>query len=121
VPGLGMAREFGEILSRIAKRLGLAGVAFRPAHFHTAYSARHNMAFADPARQGRFEALVRDAAHLSLLQATLAVDEGRVQLNGAPYAWEADEMAYWLREVPEDPGEVEREKLRVHFTVAPAR
>ncbi|MBI5070960.1 MAG: histone deacetylase [Deltaproteobacteria bacterium] len=117
VPGLGLAREFGEILSRIAKRLGLAGVAFRPAHFHTAYSARHNMSFADPARQGRFEALIRDTAHLSLLQATLAVDEGRVRLDGAPYAWEADDQVYWLRGPPPEPGAIAAAREAAHFTV----
>jgi len=28
-------------------------------------------------------------------------------------------MAYWLRESPEEPGEVARERERVHFTVVP--
>src|SRR5205823_6058723 len=55
-PGLGLAREIGELLARIASRLGLEGVAFRPAWYHTAYAARHYFHFADPARQGRFEA-----------------------------------------------------------------
>jgi hypothetical protein len=41
--------------------------------------------------------------------------EGRLRMNGEPYTWEADEMAYWLRELPVDAGEVEREKLRVQF------
>jgi len=117
VPGLGLAREFGEILSRMAKRLGLAGVAFRPAHFHTAFTARHNMAFADPARQGRFEALIRDTAHLPLLEATQAVDEGRVRLEGAPYAWEADDQVYWLRGPPPEPEVVAAARERAHFTV----
>jgi len=119
VPGLGMAREFGELLGLVARRLGLAGVAFRPAHFHTAYSARQAMAFVDPARQGRFEALVRDVAHLPLLEATTAVDEGRVRLEGVPYAWEADEMAMWLDPPTPVPGPVEAERERVHFTVEP--
>jgi hypothetical protein len=44
------------------------------------------------------------------------VAEGKVRLNGAPYLWEADEMAYWLRESPADPGEVELERERVRFT-----
>jgi len=94
-------------------------VVFRPAHYHNAYAARHEFAFIDPERQGRFEALVRDLAGLPLLEATLAVAEGRVHANGEPYTWEADEMAYWLRESPSEPGEVERERERVHFTVRP--
>ena len=54
VPGLGLAREVSELLRRMAARLGLAGVAFRPMHYHTAYGARHNFRFPDPARQARF-------------------------------------------------------------------
>ncbi|WP_242394909.1 histone deacetylase family protein [Anaeromyxobacter oryzisoli] len=121
VPGLGLASEAGSMLARMAVRLGLAGVVFRPAHYHTAYAARHEFAFVDPERQGRFEALVRDLQDVPLLEATVAVSEGRVTMDGAPYAWEADEMAYWLRESPSEPGEVERERERVHFAVVPAR
>jgi acetoin utilization deacetylase AcuC-like enzyme len=117
VPGLGLAREVGTMLSRMAVRLGLAGVAFRPAHYHTAYAGRHEFAFVDPARQGRFEALVRDLKGIPLLDATLAVSEGRVRMNGEPYEWEADEMAHWLREAPGDPGAVASERERVHFSV----
>lgn len=119
VPGLGLAREAGSMLARMAVRLGLGGVVFRPAHFHTAYAARHAFSFIDPERQGRFEALVRDLRALPLLGATLAVSDGRVLMNGAPYTWEADEMAYWLRESPAEAGEVERERERVRFTVVP--
>ena len=118
VPGLGLAREAGTMLARMAIRLGLGGVVFRPAYFHTAYAARHEFAFVDPERQGRFEALVRDLAHVPLLEATNLVAEGRVRMDGRPYAWEADEMAYWLRESPADAGEVERERETVKFTVA---
>lgn len=119
VPGLGLAREAGSMLARMAIRLGLGGVVFRPAHYHTAYPARHDFAFVDPERQGRFEALVRDLGHLPLAEVTSLLDEGRVRMNGEPYAWEADEMAYWLRESPADPGEVDRARLRVRFAVAP--
>ncbi len=115
VPGLGLAREAGWMLARMAIRLGLGGVVYRPSHYHTAYPARHAFAFIDPERQGRFEALVRDLAGVPLLEATEAVSEGRVLMNGEPYAWEADEMAYWLRESPSEPGEVERERERVKF------
>jgi acetoin utilization deacetylase AcuC-like enzyme len=119
VPGLGIAREIGTMLARMAVRLGLGGVVFRPAHYHTAYPARHEFAFIDPHRQGRFEALVRDLAGVPLLEATTAVDEGRVLLDGRPYAWEADEMAYWLQESPGDPGEVQRARDSVRFSYVP--
>ena len=118
VPGLGLAREAGTLLARMAIRLGLVGVAFRPSHFHLAYTARHDFAFVDPARQGRFEAMVRDLAAVPLLEATHAVAEGRVLLNGRPYAWEADEMAYLLRDLPLDDEERLREAARSTFTVA---
>jgi hypothetical protein len=119
VPGLGIARETGTMLARMAVRLGLGGVVFRPAHYHNAYAARHAFAFVDPGRQGRFEALMRDLAGASLLEATIAVDEGRVLRDGEPYVWEADDMAYWLREFPSEPGQVERERERVRFTLIP--
>jgi hypothetical protein len=119
VPGLGLAREAGTLLARIAIRLGLSGVAFRPSHFHLAYTARHDFEFVDPARQGRFEAMVRDLSALPLLDATHAVAEGRIRLNGNPYVWEADEMAIWLRDVPLDPEERLRERESSVFTVVP--
>ena len=120
VPGLGLAREIGELLALIARRLGLAAVVFRPAHYHTAYSARHNLAFIDAARQGRFEALVRDLAALPLREATDAVASGRVLADGVPYAWEPDEMVLWLKPVPEE-GRAEavaRERERCRFALA---
>jgi acetoin utilization deacetylase AcuC-like enzyme len=119
VPGLGLAREMGSILARMAIRLGFGGVVWRPAFFHTAYAARHEFHFVDPERQGRFEALLRDLGHLPLLELTDLISRGCVLMNGEPYAWEADEMAYWLRESPAEPGEVERERERVRFRLAP--
>jgi len=120
VPGLGLARESGTMLALMALRLGLAGVVFRPAHFHSAYSARHHFAFVDPGRQGRWEALLRDLGHRPLLEVTTAVSEGRVLMNGQPYTWEADEMVYWLGESPAEMGLATHERDQVAFTVAPA-
>ncbi len=125
VPGLGLVREIGELLALMARRVGLDGVAFRPAHYHTAYTARHGFAFVDGARQGRFEALVRDLAPLPLREATAAVSEGRLLLDGQPYAWESEEMALWLTahaDPAERTGEValERERCRFTLTAPPA-
>jgi acetoin utilization deacetylase AcuC-like enzyme len=117
VPGLGLAREAGSMLARMAVRLGLAGVVIRPAHYHMAYAARHEFAFLDPARQVRFEALVRDTAGLPLLATTTAMAEGRVRLDGQPYAWEADEMAFWLRRPAGPDPRVAEERARARFTV----
>jgi acetoin utilization deacetylase AcuC-like enzyme len=118
-PGLGLSREAGLLLVRIAERLGLEGIAFRPSWFHTAYPARPYMRFVDPARQGRFEALLRDLKNVPLVEATTALHEGRVSINGEPYVWEADEMVHWLTPHPADKAAIAAERERVHFTLTP--
>ncbi len=118
-PGLGLAREMVELLAQVARRLDLDGVAFRPSWYHTAYSVRHRGRFIDAKRQGRFEAITRDLSGLALLEATNAVAEGRVKLNGHPYTWEPDDMAYWLGEQPPDNDEVVAEREASHFTIEP--
>ena len=99
-PGLGMAREAGELLTRMAERLDLDVVALRPSWYHVAWAARYRYRFIDPDRQGRFEALSRDLHDIPLDQLTQAIADGAVHMDGAPYTWEADEMAHWLREDP---------------------
>ena len=103
------------MLARMAVRLGLAGVAFRPSHYHVAYAARHEFRFADPARQARFEALVRDLGGVPLVEATTAVANGAVRMNGAPYRWEADEMVLWF-ERPAAPAKATPEGEPIRFT-----
>ena len=103
----------------MAERLELEGIVFRPANFHTAWQTRGAFRFVDAARQGRFEALVRDLGGLPLLEIARAMAEGRVRMNGAAYAWEADEMARWLREHPADEATAAAERERVRFTLAP--
>ncbi|MBL8920624.1 MAG: histone deacetylase [Myxococcaceae bacterium] len=119
VPGLGLAKEVANLLGLIATRLVLDGVAFRPSWFHMAWAARDSARFVDPRRQGRFEALCRDLRQVPLLQATRAVAEGRVLLNGAPYAWEADEMVRWLhpKEDEADRAAITTEREASHFTL----
>ena len=120
VPGLGLAREMSAMLALMAKRLVLDGVAFRPSWYHMAFAARHTARFVHGARQGRFEALVRDLRGLPLLEATHAVAEGRVVLNGAPYTWEPDDMVQWLQpgHTAADAAEIEAERARCAFTTA---
>lgn len=116
VPGLGLSREAAEMLMLMADRLKLDGVAFRPMWFHLAVVARARFRFVDAARQGRFEALVRDLAHLPLLEATRWVAEGRVRLNGQPYAWEPEDMV--SRSAPPRDGEaIAQERERCHFSM----
>lgn len=119
VPGLGLAREMSQLLTLMAKRLLLDGVAFRPSWFHMAWAARHDARFVDSARQGRFEALVRDLKSVPLVQATRALAEGTVKLNGEPYQWEPDEMVRWREEkdIPDDGAAVAAERERCHFTL----
>jgi acetoin utilization deacetylase AcuC-like enzyme len=121
VPGLGLADEATRLLVLIAERLGLGGVAFRPSWFHMAYAARHGSGFLDPKRQGRFEALLRDLKPLPLLDATRAVAEGRVRLNGEPYAWEAEPMVQWRHpdQHASDAALIAAERQRCRFTVVP--
>jgi acetoin utilization deacetylase AcuC-like enzyme len=118
-PGLGLAKELGELFARMAARLELAGVAFTPSWYHLAYVARRRCRFVDAARQGRFEALVRDLGQLPLAVVTRAMAEGRVRMNGEPYTWEADDMVNWLVDRPDDRTAVRRERARVTFTMAP--
>lgn len=124
VPGLGLAREADEMLLRMAKRLGLAGVCFQPAQFHVAVVESPRYRFVDPRRQGRFEALVRDLASMPLAEATVAVASGRVRLlraDGTPprarYAWEPDEMVMWVDPPEDDAATVAAERDAIRFVV----
>ncbi len=121
VPGLGLAREVSELLARMAVRLDLDGLAFRPSGYHTAVNGRvQELRFTNAARQGRFEALMRDLSRFTLLEATQAIASGRVRMNGAPYVWEADEMVRWLKKHPvTDGAAVQAERERVQCTVVP--
>ncbi len=95
-PGLGLAREVRELFIQMATRLGLHGVAFRPAWFHTAHAARHHCRFVDDERHARFKALIHDTSGLSQQAVSEALEDGRVTLNGAPYMWEAEVMVHWI-------------------------
>ena len=118
-PGLGMAREMVELLAQLSHELNLDGVAFRPSWYHTAFSVRDRGRFVDAKRQGRFEALTRDLAGVPLLEATHALAEGRVKLNGQPYSWEPDDMAYWNGKRPPDDEVVVAEREGSHFITIP--
>ncbi|HND29900.1 MAG TPA: histone deacetylase, partial [Myxococcota bacterium] len=128
VPGLGMAREAGELLGRMAARLGLAGGGLRPAWLHVAYTARYRYHFVDPEVQGRFEALIRDLAPIfrgasgfDLASASRAVAEGKVWIerNGERMPWRWDPALMLDRELG-DRAKVGEERERVHFGVDPA-
>lgn len=119
VPGLGLAREITELFAIVAQRLGLRGVAFRPSWFHLAYAARERARFMDPHRQARFEALMRDMSGISLLEATTAIAEGRVRMNGQPYQWDADDMVYRFGDMPSPDAPSPAVRDLYQFTVEP--
>ncbi len=120
VPGLGLARETGELLLRMAKRLHLSGVALRPAAFHIAFTARHEFRFVDTARQGRFLALVDVLEGMPLADATRAVSTGRLRLDGTPYTWEPDLMVSTVEVEPfGDADEVAAVRASARFELAP--
>ncbi len=102
VPGLGLVREVGELHRRVAERLGLMGVAMRPAWLHVAFAVRKELRCVDPAEQGHFEALLRDGAAIPLPQLSQLAHDGALTLNGEPYTWSAPLMVEWLTPRAED-------------------
>ncbi len=120
VPGLGLLPEVSEFLFRMASRLHLTGVDFCPASYHLARLASPHFRFRDSARQGRFEALIRDLGGIPVEEVSAAMADGRVRMNDEPYRWEADEMVFREGKGPRDRGAVDRERDRVSFsTVKP--
>lgn len=117
VPGLGLSLEAIELLERVARRVGAEGVAFRPSYYHTAWPGSDAVRFVDDARQGRFEALVRDLGSLPPSELSRALQQGRVRMNGEPYSWEPEEMVAWLQGRDASEPAVDEERERVRFTV----
>jgi len=88
-PGLGLASEVQELLVQACARLGLDGVASRPAHYHAAAEAAPDFRFLDPAVEGRFRAMRHALAGLALDEAARAVADGRLRTaDGRVVAWE---------------------------------
>jgi len=81
-PGLGLLKEVVGWLVILCEMLGLDGLAFTPAEYYMAVLGRHHMRFLDPAAQGRFIALRRALASLSLAEASDALATGRVVDDG---------------------------------------
>ena len=59
-------------------------------------------------------ALLKD---LPLADATRAVAEGRVLLDGKRYEWETEEMVHWLEPREEDRAAVDAAKAQSRFTL----
>jgi hypothetical protein len=109
-PGLGLTRELIQRIHQWAAAWGKDALVNFPEYFHNAifYSAAYR--FASPVREGRFQALRRDLASLSVAVASRAVDAGRVvdAGTGRAFAWETGEMLSPLTERAHDCVESER-------------
>ncbi len=110
-PGLGIALEIQEILVQACRRLELAGLMDRPAHYHNALYCAAEWRFVDPSVEGRFRALRAALAGLELVEATYAVEQGRMRLDdGEPVRWLAEDHV-----LPVDP------ELKAYFESAEYR
>lgn len=90
-PGLGILRRAFRVAVHIARELAKDGIAAIPKFFHDAAIFYHSriFLFLDPREQGRFEALMRDLAALSLADATLAFLGDAVRdADGALVRWQ---------------------------------
>jgi hypothetical protein len=93
-PGLGLARAVYRRLLVWAEDWGKDGLLNFPEYFHNALIYAPAFRFLSPVREGRFRALRRDLAKLSMAEAAWAVEEGRVreEPGGAVLRWEPAEM-----------------------------
>jgi hypothetical protein len=78
-PGLRMFEEVALLMLIVCERLSLAGIVVVPSHYHVAARWHGRMRFLDPAVEGRFRALERVLEPLSLSEASMAVELGRVR------------------------------------------
>jgi acetoin utilization deacetylase AcuC-like enzyme len=98
-PGLGLGRWMLELLRMMADRLDCTGLCTIPQHYHNAYLYSKQMLLFDPDRQGYLEALKRDLEGIPLVEASLAIDEGKLRdaETGARLAWEGTEQVMPIR------------------------
>lgn len=129
-PGLGLARPLILRIHAWAKAWGKDALVNFPEFFHNAVLYSPLYRFVSPARQGTFEALVRDLEPLPLAAASAAVEEGRVTREGTAEAlvWEPGEMItpltepvrHWL-ETPAYAEAVQHASESVRFRVRQAK
>jgi GNAT superfamily N-acetyltransferase len=93
-PGLGIGRPLIARLLAWAGAWGKDGLVNLPMYFHNAFLYSAVFDFVSPRRQGRFEALKRDLASISLAEASAAVTEHHVveHPGDRPFHWEPGEM-----------------------------
>jgi hypothetical protein len=99
-PGLGIGRALIARLLAWAGAWGKDGLVNLPMYYHNAFLYAAVFDFVSPRRQGRFEALKRDLAPMTLAEASAAVSEHRVveDPGARPFHWEACQMLAPLTE-----------------------
>ena len=126
-PGLGLLGPVAGLLMAMADALKLSAVAFMPANYYIAVLSQHHLRFVDPGAQGRFEGLHQALGHLSLSEASRALEQGRVRdsQTNLPVRWEPSPMVTPQGAVmrqrlgsPEYQAAVDTARGRHHFTVA---
>lgn len=95
-PGLGLLRDIVAWLVVLCERLQVDGLAFKPAEYYMAVLGRHHMRFLDPVARRRFDALRAVLGHLSLEEASRALEQRRVidEATGAVVRWEPSVQVY---------------------------
>jgi acetoin utilization deacetylase AcuC-like enzyme len=78
-PGLGLGRWTVELLRMMAERLDCTGLMNIPQHYHNAYLYSKQMLCFYPDDQGYLEAMKRDLRKLPLVEASVAIDGGRLR------------------------------------------
>ncbi|NJK88147.1 MAG: histone deacetylase [Myxococcales bacterium] len=88
-PGLGLARDFVELLIRMCKRLGLGALVDLPAHYHNGAAASPEFHFVDPEIEGRMRAMMTILTGFSAAEGSQLVEDGRlVTREGEPVRWQ---------------------------------
>lgn len=99
-PGLGFIDEVMGMLLSAAMRLGLDGVLFVPSHYHIALQAHAVLRFLSPEDAARFDALQEAVRGLDVSEASWAVEDRRVRIEGTdePFVWSSMPMVLPLNE-----------------------
>lgn len=95
-PGLGVLPDVMALLIVACDRLGLDGLLFVPAHFHTACQGRKYLRFLEPADEAFMRALEKALAGIPLPEATHAVEQKRVasRRTGSFVSWRSMPMVF---------------------------
>ena len=95
-PGLGVLPDVMSLLVVACDRLGLDGLLFVPAHYHTACQGRKYLRFLSPGDEAFMRALEKALAGTPLPEATHAVEQNRVvnARTGRFVSWRSMPMVF---------------------------